>query len=934
MKKLIFIIGLFSVAYAQTNCTQPAKNYVDTYIVPNGNNAITGQKANTAFNLIIKAINCNDSISKTVRKVDTIYKNSTKDSIVFLINGIRYAIKDSIGTGGGGSNNIYKNGLTKSNDTVYGGGQITDLSYSNSTDLLFNLDSTGQLYLPKIDTYTPSSEILIDSFPSATRNTLLDTFVNLFFSGNYTKLCFGDSTGTADKIKYRDYDKLILDTFNFPACTPGQELFSMLQFKFSNAIIPNGYYVDSFTVMFSGYDTLNCGGNINLGSVESPYWCIHNGNNFIQPDNFSYFIEKLDNPLIISGPDTIGFMNAHFDTATTNIDSLVVTVLMPLWQDYKGLYDNIYISYKLNPVVNNLVTIGGKVLKADYQAPLEADNGIGIHLGRIGLGNLTKNTLINGNGYNYQMYNVNYYTLGATGISIESNNDNISITAAEGKDLRLFAGESQNGSIEFYKNNSDGIFFKNLAINNSAQYVLGTNSITAAGGNVDWLEISTLGGQNFANANLTFDANRSHNLNGYNLNLFGGNIEIQGTDTTTIDSGSPSSYFNAQNNVDKPALSFFANNNGAVQPAMIIGASNSGGGADVYVLANKINWLSLSTDDSPNKLFTEGSDGYMKKTSVDSLDYVPITGTHTNKEITGGFFFKNGALADRGYIGYSTSQGLTLGAPYDGIVDEETFLRIKSTHFYLLHTDNNSGYDYGVRSDNNGVRVDGSPTGVGAYGQYDFSAQADSLELVQACFVKKYVDSLSREFPKGIEFVSVSRDWQSLDKDKLIILDAPNITITMPIINPFKDGDNVGVSATYSGSGFQTENLGDTIYPLTDAPEEIVKLANIDILGNILMLGVNTKFMKTFWGVSKTVAKYFYDESKLSGSFTATGTATTVFTVTIPTQANTTYKVFTEAKNLLSAPVRFVNNQTTTSFDVNYITGLTGAVAFDWFLKP
>lgn len=73
----------------------------------------------------------------------------------------------------------------------------------------------------------------------------------------------------------------------------------------------------------------------------------------------------------------------------------------------------------------------------------------------------------------------------------------------------------------------------------------------------------------------------------------------------------------------------------------------------------------------------------------------------------------------------------------------------------------------------------------------------------------------------------------------------------------------------------------------------------------------------------------------ISGNYTATGTATTTFTVTIGvTMANATYEVVTEGNNALSSAVHYVNNKTTTTFDVVYLAGLTGAVAFDWIVSP
>ena len=68
-----------------------------------------------------------------------------------------------------------------------------------------------------------------------------------------------------------------------------------------------------------------------------------------------------------------------------------------------------------------------------------------------------------------------------------------------------------------------------------------------------------------------------------------------------------------------------------------------------------------------------------------------------------------------------------------------------------------------------------------------------------------------------------------------------------------------------------------------------------------------------------------------SGSATATGTATTVFTVTFGgTQPNATYKANVTPTNALSSALFYVTNKTATTFDVTYLAGLTGAVAFDW----
>jgi len=72
----------------------------------------------------------------------------------------------------------------------------------------------------------------------------------------------------------------------------------------------------------------------------------------------------------------------------------------------------------------------------------------------------------------------------------------------------------------------------------------------------------------------------------------------------------------------------------------------------------------------------------------------------------------------------------------------------------------------------------------------------------------------------------------------------------------------------------------------------------------------------------------------IKGNFTATGTATSTFTVTIPTQANNTYVVNPVPENMLSAASFYVSNKTTTSYDINTLTAVTGVVAFGWTLVP
>lgn len=71
------------------------------------------------------------------------------------------------------------------------------------------------------------------------------------------------------------------------------------------------------------------------------------------------------------------------------------------------------------------------------------------------------------------------------------------------------------------------------------------------------------------------------------------------------------------------------------------------------------------------------------------------------------------------------------------------------------------------------------------------------------------------------------------------------------------------------------------------------------------------------------------------GSFSQTVTAVTTFTVTTGvTVAGASFKANVTPTALLSAAVFYVTNKTTTTFDVVFISALTGTVTFDWAIFP
>jgi hypothetical protein len=69
----------------------------------------------------------------------------------------------------------------------------------------------------------------------------------------------------------------------------------------------------------------------------------------------------------------------------------------------------------------------------------------------------------------------------------------------------------------------------------------------------------------------------------------------------------------------------------------------------------------------------------------------------------------------------------------------------------------------------------------------------------------------------------------------------------------------------------------------------------------------------------------------VKGTFSATGTASTSFTVTLPsTLATSTYVVSVMPTSLLATTSYYITGRSTTQFTINYITGLTGSVTFEY----
>ncbi len=77
----------------------------------------------------------------------------------------------------------------------------------------------------------------------------------------------------------------------------------------------------------------------------------------------------------------------------------------------------------------------------------------------------------------------------------------------------------------------------------------------------------------------------------------------------------------------------------------------------------------------------------------------------------------------------------------------------------------------------------------------------------------------------------------------------------------------------------------------------------------------------------------YTSEQVISSGFSQVAAAVTTFTVPIgQTLSSTNYRVNVTSTSVLAAASWYVNNKTTTTFDVVFLTALTGTVTFDWML--
>lgn len=194
----------------------------------------------------------------------------------------------------------------------------------------------------------------------------------------------------------------------------------------------------------------------------------------------------------------------------------------------------------------------------------------------------------------------------------------------------------------------------------------------------------------------------------------------------------------------------------------------------------------------------------------------------------------------------------------------------------------------------------------GINGSLDFSTYYNNLSYVQKIYVDNIISTLPStniDIKTLYENNSNTNCFTDLEKQLLQNHD-----------NQISNKENL-INRQNSFTGWETSN---NVYPS---------------IGAVTTYYTNTK-IKNILGISGTIVET--NQLPIKIFFTATGTAQTIFTVSIgKTMLNTNYVVsYPMASNMLSSVNWRVENKTTTNFQIISTTGLTGAVAVEITVTP
>jgi hypothetical protein len=239
----------------------------------------------------------------------------------------------------------------------------------------------------------------------------------------------------------------------------------------------------------------------------------------------------------------------------------------------------------------------------------------------------------------------------------------------------------------------------------------------------------------------------------------------------------------------------------------------------------------------------------------------------------------------------------------------------------------------GVLSASGSYAQNASPTFTGTPTAPTATAGTNTTQLATTAFVLANATAVAQTINNG---VTTSAPSQDAVFDALALkagIGSPVFSGVAEATGGFKTNGNLVLTTT--GTGLSAPNNGSILFTANIASNPgWTSNAPITATSFIKSGGTSSQFLKADGSIDTNT--YVTSASGvIAGSFTATGTATTTFTVTIgSTQANNTYKIAATGSNAMSAASFFISNKTTTTFDVSYLTALTGAIAFDWILKP
>lgn len=139
-----------------------------------------------------------------------------------------------------------------------------------------------------------------------------------------------------------------------------------------------------------------------------------------------------------------------------------------------------------------------------------------------------------------------------------------------------------------------------------------------------------------------------------------------------------------------------------------------------------------------------------------------------------------------------------------------------------------------------------------------------------------------------------------------------------------------------------TTTLGDISYGGVSGVKTRLAGNTTSVKQFLTQTGTGTVSAAPSWGALvagdiPSLSAYYIPIAQLpiKGNSTTTGTATTSVTVTIgTTMATSSYNVGITPRDLLTAINWYISAQTSTTFTVTFVSGITGSINFDWIINP